>query len=192
MFRTAPVITVTAVESDGKIFTRERGNALLEALALAPDGVIARDEMLNIVKTSSNLAAVFTEDAQVRIRTSQRSLDDPCREEASLLLAAHFERYGVDGKIENVYPGWKPQPDSTLVKCCAEVWKELHGGEYHLNAVHAGLETGIIGKKNPGLEMISIGPETPGCHTPQERLSIAEMADCFEYLKQLCKALALY
>ena len=41
-----------------------------------------------------------------------------------------------------------------------------------MTAVHAGLETAVIGEKVPGLDMLSFGPQIEFPHSPDERVSI--------------------
>lgn len=171
-------------------FTSEKQHQLLTALSLAPNGVFEFDDKLNIVRTSSNLAAVFTENDLIRIRTSQRSLDDAARENASAMLAEHFALAGCSAEIISPYPGWNPVPECCLVQSCCKVWKSMHNEPLKLNAIHAGLECGILGRKNPALELISLGPGEPGCHTPQEYLQIENVAVCYEFLKAVCCELA--
>ncbi len=49
---------------------------------------------------------------------------------------------------------------------------DLYGEEPEIMAVHAGLECGAIGGKYPDMDMISIGPNMSGVHSPSERLDI--------------------
>ena len=170
--------------------TSEKQQQLLTALSLAPNGVFEFDDELHIVRTSSNLAAVFTENEFIRIRTSQRSLDDAGREQASAMLAEHFALAGCTAEVSSQYPGWNPVPECRLVQSCCKVWKNLHHEPLQLNAIHAGLECGILGRKNPALELISLAPGAPGCHTPQEYLEIENVALCYDFLKVLCGELA--
>ena len=163
---------------------------LLTALSLAPNGVFEFDDELNIVHTSSNLAAVFTENDLIRIRTSQRSLDDAGREKASSMLAEHFAMAGCSAELSNSYPGWTPVPECRLVQCCGKLWQSMYGEPLKLNAIHAGLECGILGRKNPALELISMAPGAPGCHTAQEYLKIGDMALMYDFLKAVCCELA--
>lgn len=167
------------------VFTALFRDRVLQALSFAPNGVFENDDELKIVKTSSNLAAVCTGNATLLVRSSQRSLDDRCRENASAMLAEHFSSFGAAAKVSNPYPGWTPRPDCDLVKCCAGVWKQLSGTELVLRAIHAGLECGLIGEKNPELELISLGPGAPGCHTVREYVSIAAMETMYRFLKDL-------
>ena len=182
--------TVTALsEMPEKVWSRDFQHRLLVALSLAPNGVMKMDEQLNIVHTSSNLAAVFFENGSVRVRSSQRSLDDEQRELTTGMLSTHFASFGASAAVGNCYPGWTPQQDSKLVRVCAELWEKRSGQPMSLRAIHAGLETGAFCKKNPDLELISIGPEAHGCHTPAEHLSIASTERFYDYLVEVITAL---
>ena len=169
-----------------QILTAVKQQQLLTALSLAPNGVFDFDDKLNIVRTSSNLAAVFTENDLIRIRSSQRSLDNAEREKASAILAEHFALSGCSAEISHPYPGWNPVPECRLVQCCSKVWEALHNEPLKLNAIHAGLESGIFGEKNPDLKLVSLGPGEPGCHTPQEYLEIKNVAVIYDFLKAIC------
>ena len=172
-----------------QVWTPEFQHNVLSAVSMAPNGVLEMDEKLQIVRTSSNLAAIFSEKEKIRIRTSQRSLVDELREKAAAMLCAHFESFGAVSRTGNCYPGWKPCPDSRLTGVCMAVWKELSGKPMTVRAIHAGLETGAFSRKNPQLEMISIGPEAHGCHTPQEHLSVSSTIRFYNYLIGVITAL---
>ena len=45
------------------------------------------------------------------------------------------------------YPGWKPNPDSAILKEMQEIYEQLYGKKPAVMAVHAGLECGILGSK---------------------------------------------
>jgi dipeptidase D len=51
-----------------------------------------------------------------------------------------------------------------------------------VSAIHAGLECGIIGKRNPGLDMISFGPQIEFPHSPDERVHIASVGRFWKLL----------
>jgi len=48
----------------------------------------------------------------------------------------------------------------------------LFGEKAIVTAVHAGLETAVIGEKVPGLDMLSFGPQIEFPHSPDERVSV--------------------
>ncbi len=51
-----------------------------------------------------------------------------------------------------------------------------------MKAIHAGLETGIIGQKFPEMEMVSIGPRVEHPHSPDERVKISSVVEFYELL----------
>ena len=70
------------------------------------------------------------------------------------------------------YPGWKPSLHSALLQVVADVHQREFGSKPEVKAVHAGLECGIIGKKIPGMDMISFGPVIEFPHSPDERVLV--------------------
>src|SRR5918995_1364200 len=52
------------------------------------------------------------------------------------------------------------------------VHERLFGHAPIVTAVHAWLETAVIGQRVPGLDMISFGPQIEAAHSPDERVSI--------------------
>jgi dipeptidase D len=58
----------------------------------------------------------------------------------------------------------------------------LFGEEPHVNAVHAGLECGILGKNYPAMQMISFGPNIRGAHSPDEKVQISSVQKFWKYL----------
>ena len=61
----------------------------------------------------------------------------------------------------------------------------MFGREPKIEAIHAGLECGLISSKAPHIDMISIGPEMHDVHTPMERLSISSVERTWNYLKHV-------
>ncbi len=51
-----------------------------------------------------------------------------------------------------------------------------------VEAIHAGLETGIIGAKIPGIKMVSIGPTIKFPHTPDEKIKIRDVGIFYNVL----------
>ena len=52
------------------------------------------------------------------------------------------------------------------------MYERRFGAAPIVTAVHAGLETAVIGTKVPGLDMLSFGPQIEFPHSPDERVSI--------------------
>ena len=64
-----------------------------------------------------------------------------------------------------------------------------YGHEPKVEAIHAGLECGLLSGKLPGLDAVSFGPDLKDIHTPRERMSISSVARTWQYLTGVLKAL---
>ena len=65
----------------------------------------------------------------------------------------------------------------------------MFGKEPEIEAIHAGLECGLLASKAPGLDMISLGPEMHDVHTPMEKISISSVERTWNFLKFVLKKL---
>jgi dipeptidase D len=87
------------------------------------------------------------------------------------------------------YPGWAPNPQSELLEVVKKAYTDLFKAEPKVLAIHAGLECGLFLEKYPYLDMISIGPQMYGVHSPQERLSIPSTERCYKWLCRTLRSL---
>ncbi len=163
---------------------------LIRVLYACPHGVIAMSkDMPGLVETSTNLASIKMKEDQwgkfIEINTSQRSSIESQKHmikemvECALLSTNAIVTHG-DG-----YPGWKPNVNSELLTIARQAYLHLTGDEPEIKAIHAGLECGLFLQKYPYLDMISIGPQMTGVHSPAEQLSIASTAKTWEWLKRI-------
>ena len=166
------------------VIDKKTSDALLNVLYACPHGVKAMSrDMPGLVETSTNLASIkMKEKGQILITTSQRSsvesakYDIANQVESVLLLAGASVTHG-DG-----YPGWKPNVKSEILKIAEQSYTELFNEKASVRAIHAGLECGLFLEKYPYLDMISIGPQMYGVHSPDERLSISSTQKCWKWL----------
>ena len=63
----------------------------------------------------------------------------------------------------------------------------MYGKKPQIQAIHAGVECGILLEKRPDLDCISLGPDMKDIHTTEEMLSIPSAKRVFEYV---CRVLA--
>jgi len=156
---------------------------LLNSLYACPHGVLefSRD-IPNFVETSTNLASVkFLED-KIQITTSQRSSVESAKKDALDMVASVFNLAGAEVEQSTGYPGWKPNPDSMLLRLCVDSYRNLFKQEPQVLAIHAGLECGLIGAIYPGMDMISFGPTIKGAHSPDERLEVKSAVKFWDLL----------
>ena len=177
----------------------DKAYRLIMALCECPHGMIAMSkEMPGLVETSTNLASIkcLTSHSDsgltshfVEVNTSQRSSKEASKHhlkwavEQALSLACDEVTHG-DG-----YPGWAPNPNSPLLEVVKKAYEDLFKAEPKVLAIHAGLECGLFLEKYPYLDMVSIGPQMYGVHSPQERLSIPSTERCYQWLCQVLRSL---
>ena len=64
---------------------------------------------------------------------------------------------------------------------------KLHGTDYAIIAVHAGLECGLFAERYPNLDMLSMGPTMRGVHSPDERLHIPSVEKVWKLVLEILK-----
>lgn len=174
--------SVTDVE---QCIEKAAADKLILALQSVHNGILEYSiDIPGLVETSSNLASVhLNADSQtVQICTSQRSSIGSQRIYMSELVSAPFQLIGATFNTTGVYPGWKPNRESHLLKVAVEQYVKLFGKEPKVKAIHAGLECGLFSEKYPGLDMISVGPTLRGVHSPDEQLLLPTVDLVWQHL----------
>ncbi|MBR0406830.1 MAG: M20/M25/M40 family metallo-hydrolase, partial [Clostridia bacterium] len=87
-------------------------------------------------------------------------------------------------------PPWPVRPGSQLVEICRKHFRELFGREIAVEPVHAGLECGGFSRKNPDLDIISIGPDILDIHSPKETLVLKTVYDCDALVRSMLREIA--
>ena len=164
---------------------------IVQVIMAMPHGVWKYShDVPGLVESSTNLASVKMKGDKVIFHLSTRSSIAPALES----LRGRIEAIGTlaDGQVEhdNAYPGWKPNPDSELLGITKAVHTELFGETPTVEAIHAGLETGIIGEKFPGMDMISIGPTIKNPHSPDEYVDVSTVGDYWRWVEALLDRLS--
>ena len=172
------------------VIPADKAYRLIMALCECPHGMIAMShEMPGLVETSTNLASIKMREGYIEVNTSQRSSIEASKHhlkwavEQALSLACDEVTHG-DG-----YPGWAPNPNSPLLEVVKKAYVDLFKTQPQVLAIHAGLECGLFLEKYPYLDMVSVGPQMYGVHSPQERLSIPSTERCYQWLCQTLKSL---
>ena len=120
-----------------------------------------------------------------------RSSVDTEKMDVANAVRCAFELSGAAVEFTGSYPGWTPNTDAAIIKLMKQLYHEMHNSEPHVNACHAGLECGIIGRNYPKMEMISFGPNIRGAHSPDEKVQISSVQKYWEYLLETLKRIPL-
>jgi dipeptidase D len=166
-------INVTAADAPADPWTDASTATLLDAVALVPTGPLALSpDFDDLVETSTSLGEAITEGDQLTLHSLSRSSNDAALPEVIATLDAAARLAGGMLEVKHNYGGWRPNLDSPALAAAKSVYERLFGEPPIVTAVHAGLETAVIGSKVPGLDMLSFGPQIEFPHSPDERVSV--------------------
>ncbi len=176
-------ITVETAERPRQVIASADAKKVVDLIASLHHGVLAMSpDVPGLVQDSTNIATVGLKDGVVEIVTSQRSAIEGSKNIAKRLVATACLLAGFEVEHSSSYPGWKPEPNSEIVRKSKAVFEEMYGSTPNLIAMHAGLETGVLGVNYPEMQMISFGPQIEHPHSPAERVEISSVAEFWGYL----------
>ena len=166
------------------VVDRSTCDRLIYAIQGVFNGVYAMSQDIALVETSTNLASIHMvpERHTIEINSSQRSSIYSARVNVADTFAAVFHLAGADVETGEGYPGWKPNPNSHLLKVAVEQYKRLFKKDPVVRGIHAGLECGLFSEKYPHLDMVSFGPTLRGVHSPDEKLLIPTVDMVWQHL----------
>lgn len=188
---TEPDLQFFAKETElpAQVMPKELQSRLINAIVACPNGVIRMsDAMPGTVETSNNLALIQSGKGKIVVNTLMRSFVETAKDALAESLDAVFKLAKADKIVfDGAYPGWKPNPDSAILKLMKKIYRNMYGKEPQVMAIHAGLECGILGSKYPKWDMISFGPTICHPHSPDEKVNIASVGKFWDYLKETLK-----
>ncbi len=187
---TEPSLQIEAIPVGLPAFVMDRRsqNRLIRAIYGCPNGVVRMsDTMPGVVETSNNLSTVRSGQKEVMIQCLMRSSVDSAKEDLGYAIESVFKLAGAEVWFDGSYPGWKPNPDSPILKEMLEVYTKRFGKVPAIKAIHAGLECGIMGAAYPHWDMISFGPTIRHPHSPDEKVNIESVGKFWEFLVETLK-----
>ena len=163
----------------------ERAVCLLTCL---PNGVQAMSgDIPGLVQTSLNLGILATGAEELRACFSVRSSLGSQKEALKDRLTCLTQALGGRTQYSGDYPAWEYKEDSLLRERMVQVFREQYGRAPKVEAIHAGVECGLLAGKIPGLDCVSIGPDLLEIHTPRERMSISSVQRVWVFLLEVLK-----
>ncbi len=161
---------------------------MLFMLINMPNGVqVMSSHIPGLVESSLNLGVFQTEEEHVTFVSAVRSSVYNYKHYMSSQLNYLIDFLGGEFREYSEYPGWEYKPDSLLREHYKRIYRESTGKDMRVEAIHAGLECGILGEKLPGIDAISIGPDLFDVHTVEERLSISSAIRVYQLLERAVK-----
>ena len=171
-----------------RVMTHEFQSRLMNSFYAMPHGVLRMSpDIQGLVQSSTNFAIIETLENEVYVLTSQRSSVETEKTNVANKVKASMELGGAKVEFGDGYPAWQPNVNSPILKIAKNVYKEINGTEPVIEAIHAGLECGLIGEKYPGMDMLSFGPNLRDVHSPDEKLQISTTEKCFNFVVEMLK-----
>lgn len=194
MFKYEAMDSFLGTEKDAVITLKEKEDSctfyqagdFLHFLISLPNGVMAMSQNVEgLVETSLNHGIISMKDGIVNLSLSVRSNINEKRDELIKTLKELAEIRPVKMGTRGVYPGWAYKEESPLRDKMIRVYKEMYNEEPKVEALHAGLECGLISEKIPGLDCVSFGPNIYDIHTTKEKLSLSSAERTWEFIKRV-------
>jgi dipeptidase D len=159
---------------------------LIDFLMIAPNGVQSMSQDLEgLVESSLNLGVLEQSGKSIKMTVSVRSCVDSIREDLTRRIEALAGLVNATSARTGEYPAWQYEADSKIRDLCVGVYKKVSDRDPQIQAIHAGLECGLLKEKLPQTDMISFGPDLRNVHTPEEELSISSVANTWAFLKTI-------
>ena len=182
------VVSISATAMPTQVMDGAFQQQLLRAIYACPNGIYRMSpEIAGLVQSSNNVARILVKDGSYSLQCLTRGSVDTEKIDLANAIASAFELMGASVAQTNSYPGWQPLPGSPIVKIMSGLYEEMFHEHAHVNAVHAGLECGILGTNYPDMQMISFGPNITGAHSPDERVQISSVQKYWKYLLETLK-----
>ena len=161
----------------------ERTRRVLDLLSAVPTGVVAMNpELAGVVETSTSLTTAATTDGTLALGSMTRSSNAAALDGVLTTMHALARLASAELEVRRSYPPWEPELDSALLATVRTTYRRLNDAGPTLTVVHGGLECAVLGRRLPGVEMVSIGPEIVGPHAPGERVRISSTQRFYELL----------
>jgi len=178
-------VALAPAEAD-RVFSGADAVAVVSLLLAGPHGVEAMSpDIKGLEQTSTNLGIAETKDDTFMACFLTRSSIDASKAALAQRIAATCHLAGFATQESGGYPGWKPEPQSDVVKHICAVHEQALGKPIIVKAIHAGLECGLIREKYGDMQMASIGPSMWDVHTPDEHVSIPSVKRFWQFLVEI-------
>lgn len=166
-----------------KVYSKETFNKVVSSIYLTQKGVASMSlEIDGLVETSNNIGAITSIDEKINIRCALRSSVASRKYNILDEVILLSKLLGANLTVDGDYPAWEYNPKSKLREVFKKAYKELFNEEVIIDAIHAGLECGILTEKMNNVDIIAFGPEMPDIHTPDEKVSIKSLDKTYRLL----------
>ncbi len=174
------------VETPELSLDKNTTDSAVALLGVAANGVFEMSKNIpGFVEYSRNLGVIRSDDDKIVFTFFARSGINAQLDSTSAELEALARLCGADIECSERYGGWAYAPESVVREEYAAAYKKVTDEELKCRQIHAGLECGIIKDQIPDMDVISVGPNAYGIHSPDEALDLDSVEVWAEVIKEM-------
>ncbi|MEE0060854.1 MAG: aminoacyl-histidine dipeptidase [Acutalibacteraceae bacterium] len=159
---------------------------LIFTLLQVPNGVQSMSpDMPEMVQTSLNLGELSIVDESLKMVFFIRSNASTGKQLTVQKLLSFIDYLYGSVEFRSDYPAWEYRAYSPLRDITVKAYQEYYSDTPRIQAIHAGLECGILASKINDIDMISIGPDIFDVHTPKEIINIESVERNWYFLLKI-------
>ena len=182
------IISFSLTDTLKSAMNKDDQTALIQSIYSLHNGVFRMSpDIEGLVETSNNIARIIVERGSIKIMCLTRSSVESGKWNLAQTLESTLNLGGFIIEFSGSYPGWKPNPDSSILKVMSGLYEKMFSEKPNVLACHAGLECGLLGTHYPEMDMISFGPTIKGAHSPDERACISSTQKYWKFLIEVLK-----
>jgi len=163
--------TYQIAELPDKVVSFEGNGSIISFIYGIINGVQSMSESYeDVVESASNLGMVSTATGDFLAEVSAASTSDVGLYEITTAHEAISSMSSLDYTFNEGVPRWPDHPDSFLITSIQNIYSNLYDDKMSVDIVHTERECGWFAKKNPKLQIISMGPRIENANLPNETL----------------------
>lgn len=172
-----------------KVMDENEQQALIDLLCMLHTGVYAMVPQGNMVESSANLGLLYINDETVYFQFFPRSSVNEVIDDFQRLAEKYAKLFGYNLEVGSKSSGWPQNIESPLTKMVQHSFAEITGRHVKTESIHAGLECSWFYRKNPKLDMVSIGPTITDIHSPKETLHLNTLVPHVKLIQSVLRKL---
>ena len=177
-------VDVQALDESLKVYN---SSDFLNLLIDFKQGIHDFNDEFNLADTSVNLAIINFKNGEAKIECSSRGMNDDGLHEINETTRKLFEKYGFENSMEYKYPAWKPEVNEFTASVNDAMVNVF--GESKYEAIHAGLECGVLLERYPTMKFASIGPTIIYPHSTREGVKLDSVGKIFKVVEEVISTL---
>ena len=176
-------IETKVIKRPDKVLHAKDYELLMNFISLMHSGIyLVSPENPAQVLASANLGIVSMNDKIVELKILARGNADELIYEFIEGFEQAAKLCAFESKFSEPTPAWKFNPDSKLLTLAEKIFTEQNNFAPEIRTIHVGLETSWFAKKNPALDIISIGTTNENIHSTNERLQLDTVAPHVKFI----------